>query len=33
MQAALIPVAYYTGETFKSAKREPLASMLHWDGW
>jgi nitroreductase len=33
MQAALIPVAYYTGETFKRAKREPLATMLHWDGW
>jgi nitroreductase len=33
MQAALIPVAYYTGETFKPAKREPLATMLHWDGW
>lgn len=33
MQAALIPVAYYTGETFKPAKREPLASMVHWGGW
>jgi nitroreductase len=33
MQAALIPVAYYTGDTFKRAKREPLSTMVHWDSW
>ncbi len=33
MQAALIPVAYYTGGTFKPAKRAPLSGMVHWDGW
>jgi len=33
MQAALIPVAYYTGTGFASAPREPLEGILHWDGW
>lgn len=33
MQAALIPVAYTIGTEFKPSKREPLARMLHWDGW
>jgi nitroreductase len=33
MQAALIPVAYYRGDTFKPAKREPLQTMVHWDRW
>ncbi|WP_326567729.1 nitroreductase family protein [Amycolatopsis rhabdoformis] len=32
-QAALIPTAYYTGETFKPAVRQPLASVLHVDRW
>ena len=32
-QAALIPTAYYTGETFKPAPREPLDSVLHLDVW
>ncbi|MFJ2031145.1 nitroreductase family protein [Streptosporangium sp. NPDC087985] len=32
-QAALIPVAYYTGDGFRPAPREPLASVLHYDRW
>ncbi|NIH79147.1 nitroreductase family protein [Amycolatopsis viridis] len=32
-QAALIPTAFYTGETFKPAKRQPLSEVLHHDGW
>ena len=33
MQAALIPVAYTVGTDFKLARRDPLESMVHWDGW
>ena len=32
-QAGLVPVAYYTGDTFQPAKRQPLDSVLHVDGW
>jgi nitroreductase len=32
-QAALIPTAYYTGETFKPAARTPLDEVLHIDRW
>jgi len=32
-QAALIPVAYYTGDDFKPAKRAPLAQITHWNRW
>lgn len=32
-QGALIPTAYYTGETFKPASREPLDTVLHVDAW
>ena len=32
-QAALIPTAYYTGETFKPAARMPLDDVLHLDRW
>ncbi len=32
-QAALIPVAYYTGDDFKPAPRAPLAQVTHWDHW
>jgi len=28
-----VPTAYYTGETFRPAPREPLESVLHVDGW
>ena len=32
-QTALIPVAYTIGTDFKLARRDPLETMLHWDGW
>jgi nitroreductase len=32
-QAALIPTAHYTGETFKRAPRTPLDEVLHENGW
>jgi len=32
-QGALIPVAHYTGETFKPAPRQPLEQVLHLDSW
>jgi nitroreductase len=32
-QGALVPTAYYTGETFKPAPRQPLDEVLHHDRW
>ena len=32
-QAALLPVAYYTGDTFRPASRLPLESIVHWNSW
>ena len=32
-QCALIPLAYTVGTDFKLAPRDPLDTMLHWDGW
>ncbi|MGY1820805.1 nitroreductase family protein [Geodermatophilus sp. SYSU D00079] len=32
-QAALVPTAFYTGETFRPAAREPLDTVLHLDRW
>ncbi|ETX00373.1 nitroreductase family protein [Candidatus Entotheonella palauensis] len=32
-QAALLPVAYYTGDDFKPAKRVPARERTYWDGW
>lgn len=32
-QAALIPVAHYTGDDFQPAKRKPLTDVVHWDHW
>lgn len=32
-QAALLPVAYFTGDDFKPAKRLPLASVTSWNAW
>jgi nitroreductase len=32
-QAALIPLAYTIGTDFKLAPRDPLETMVHWDGW
>lgn len=33
MQAGLIPVAYTRGTRFRPAPREPLHTMVHWEGW
>jgi len=32
-QGALIPTAYYTGDTFRPAPRQPLEQVWHHDGW
>ncbi len=32
-QAALLPVAYFTGTDFKPAKRIPARVRTYWDGW
>jgi nitroreductase len=32
-QAALVPVAYYTGTTFKPAMRKEMDGLVHWDQW
>jgi nitroreductase len=32
-QAALLPVAYFTGEDFKPAKRVPARERTYWDSW
>jgi nitroreductase len=32
-QAALLPVAYYTGDSFRPATRIPLETIVHWDTW
>jgi len=33
MQTALVPVAYAIGTDFRPARRKPLDTMVHWDGW
>ncbi len=32
-QAALLPVAYYTGDDFKPAKRVPSTKVTSWNSW
>jgi nitroreductase len=32
-QAALLPVAYFSGEDFKPAKRIPAAELTYWNTW
>lgn len=32
-QAALLPVAYFTGDVFKPGQRKPLDQVMHWDAW
>jgi nitroreductase len=32
-QAALLPVAYYTGDDFKPATRVPARERTYWNGW
>ena len=33
VQGALIPTAWYTGDTFRPAARQPLDTVLHLDRW
>lgn len=33
LQVALIPLAHTVGADFTPAAREPLETMVHWDGW
>jgi nitroreductase len=32
-QAALLPVAYFTGDDFKPAQRVPARERTYWNGW
>ena len=32
-QTVLLPTAYYTGDTFKPAARQPLDDVIHVDSW
>ena len=32
-QTVLFPVAYYTGDDFKEAKRLPASELTHWNTW
>jgi nitroreductase len=32
-QAALLPVAYYTGDDFQPARRIPAVKVTSWNGW
>jgi nitroreductase len=32
-QAALLPVARYTGDDFKPGKRRPVEEVTYWNGW
>lgn len=32
-QVALLPTAWYVGDTFHKSPRRPLVEVLHWDGW
>lgn len=31
--AVMLPVAYFTGETFRKAKRLPAKDVIYWDSW
>jgi nitroreductase len=33
VQACLLPVAYFTGETFRPAARRPAEEITYWDRW
>ncbi len=33
VQVGLLPVAYYTGTTFKPAQRRPVQEITHWNQW
>ena len=31
--AVMLPVAYFTGDTFKKANRLPVNGVTYWDAW
>ena len=33
LQVALLPVAHFTGEDFRPAKRLPVEEVTYWNGW
>jgi nitroreductase len=33
IQAGLLPVAYYTGDDFRPARRRPAEELTYWDEW
>ena len=33
LQAGLLPVAYYTGDDFKAARRRPVEDVTSWNEW
>jgi nitroreductase len=33
LQVGLVPVAYFTGDDFKPAKRRPVEELTYWDQW
>jgi nitroreductase len=33
LQAGLVPVAYYTGDDFKPARRRPVEEVTSWNAW
>ena len=33
MQAGMIPVAYFTGDGFRPARRKAVADVTHWNRW
>ncbi len=32
-QTGLVAVGYFTGESFKRARRHPIAELVHWNRW
>jgi hypothetical protein len=33
VQAALLPVAYFTGDDFRPADRTPVEEVTYWERW
>ena len=33
LQVALLPVAHFTGDDFRPAKRLPVEEVTYWNGW
>jgi hypothetical protein len=32
-QCVMLPVAYYTGDDFRAAPRQPVDQVTYWDEW